>query len=137
MNGAGDLFVASGNQVLEITPAGTLSIVAGTGTAGAPTAGPATASMLSGPTGLAVNSAGDLFVSDTGNNVIEEVTPAGQLTIVAGNAAVAGTGVAGPPQTGPALDTNFNYPVGLAVNGAGDLFVADNLNGVIQQIKGL
>jgi hypothetical protein len=76
----GDLFIAdwANNVVEEVSPAGKLSVVVGNGDEGPPTPGPATSSPLGGanggPTGVVVGAHGTLFVSDQGNNVIEEVT---------------------------------------------------------------
>ena len=72
----GDLFIAdSGDNVVEeVTPAGRLLVVAGSGNTGAPTPGPATSSHLWSPTGVAVDAHGDLFIADWGNDDIEEVT---------------------------------------------------------------
>ena len=85
MDGAGNLYIAdSGNDVVEkVTPAGTLSVVAGTGSQGAPTPGPATSSDLNDPSGVAVDGAGNLYIAYFGNEV-EKVTPAGMLSVVVG-----------------------------------------------------
>jgi streptogramin lyase len=82
----GDLFIADyGNNVVEkVDPAGTLSIVAGDGAVGSPAAGLATSTHLNEPSGVAVDSRGDLFIADFGNSVVERVTPAGVLSVVAG-----------------------------------------------------
>ena len=75
----GDLYVAdwANNVVEEVSPAGKLWVAVGDGDEGPPTPGPATSSSLGGanggPTGVAVGAQGDLFISDQGNNVIEEV----------------------------------------------------------------
>ena len=121
---AGDLYVAdnTNSDVEKITPAGVLSVIAGTGSAGSPLPGPATSSPLSYPAGVAVNSAGDVFVSDTNNSVVEEITPDGNLSIVAGQA---GTG-ANPVFGGEALSSTLNYPVGLSVGPNGVLYVGDD-----------
>ena len=121
LDAAGDLYVAdaAADEVLEITPAGTLSILAGTGTAGAPTPGPAGASRLNGPTGVAVDSAGDVYIADTGNHEVETVTTGGTLSIVAG------TGTAGAPVAGTATGSPLGGPAGLALDAVGDLYIAD------------
>ena len=118
---AGDVLIAdtAGNVIEKVTPGGTLSIIAGTGTAGQPTPGPATASSLHAPAGVAVDGAGDLYIADTGNHVVEEVTPAGVLSIVAG------TGAAGLPVAGPATSSPLGGPSALALDAAGDLYIAD------------
>ena len=125
----GNLFIASGsNVVLKIDTAGALSIVAGTGTYGDPTPGPATSSALDCPNDVAVDPAGNLFIADTGNNVIEKVTPEGTLSIVAG------TGTGGAPTPGPATSSELSSPYGVAVDSSGNLFIADMGNSVVEKV---
>ena len=76
----GDLFIADANDnvVREVSPTGTITTVAGTGTAGySGDGGQATAAMLNDPIGIAVDANGDLFIADSGNNVVREVLPSG------------------------------------------------------------
>ena len=118
VNSSGDVYVSdwAHNTVDEITPQG-VSIVAGIpGQSGAPTPGPATDSLLDDTIGLAVSKAGDLYIDDLGNDVIEKVTPSGTLSIFAGELAASGE-----PTPGPATDSMLNYPQGVAVDGAGNL----------------
>ncbi len=117
----GDLYVADAgdNRVYEVTPGGTLSIVAGTGSAGAPVPGAATGSPLNGPSAVAVDAAGDVYIADTGNHEVEKVTPGGRLSILAG------TGSAGAPTPGTATNSKLGGPSGLAIDPAGDLIIAD------------
>jgi sugar lactone lactonase YvrE len=127
---AGDVYIADTNnsEVEKVTPAGTLSVIAGTGTAGAPTPGPATSSQLNSPQGVAVDSGGDLYVADGGNNEVEKVTPAGTLSVIAG------TGTAGAPTPGPATSSRLNNPQGVAVDSAGDLYIADAGNSDVEKV---
>ena len=83
--------------------------------------GPATAAELNNPIGLAFDSAGDLFLTDNGNNVVREVVKAtGDIITVAGN------GIAGySGDGGPATDAELNGPYGIVVDSAGDLFISD------------
>ena len=127
----GDLFIADSfnNVVEEVTPSGRLSVVAGDGWRGPPTAGPATRSELDAPFGVALDARGDLFVSDPGTNVVEEVTPAGRLSVVAGVA-----GEAGPPTPGAAARSALDAPTGIAADARGDLFVTDSRNNVVEEV---
>jgi sugar lactone lactonase YvrE len=130
---AGDAYIAdvNNNVVERVTPSGTLSIVAGTGTGGAPTPGPATASKLNGPEGVAFDGAGNAYIADTGNNRVEKVTPAGTLSVFAG------TGTAGLPTPGAATSSKLNGPGDVALDGAGNVDIADTNNGVIEEVGGV
>jgi sugar lactone lactonase YvrE len=133
------------NDVIEkVTPSGVLSVIAGTGTEGAPAAHafppytgvPATSSSLKAPTGVAVDSSGDVYIGDSGNHAVEKVTPGGNLTVVAG------TGVSGspsseafPPHAGvQATSTMIREPEGLAVDSAGNLYITDPRNEVVEKV---
>ncbi len=130
----GDVYIAdTGNhEVKELTPGGTLSVVAGTGTAGSPTPGAATSSALGGPSGLAVDGAGNLYIADgagaSGNPYVEKVTPGGILSIVAGN------GTRSTPAAGPATSSPLKTPVGVAVDPSGNVFIADSSAEVVLKV---
>jgi sugar lactone lactonase YvrE len=127
----GNLYIAdSGNATVDEVAGGQLSLVTGqAGAAGVPTPGPASASNLDGALGVAVDNAGDLFIADTRNDLVEEVTPAGQLSIVAGKAYKSGT-----PTPGPATSTDLNSVAGVAVDSSGDVFIADTGNNLIEKV---
>ena len=120
-------------QTLEIAPTtGTIFPVAGDGSFGhtpGTTAQPEWRFTLNDPTGVAVDSQGDLFIADSANNVIREVTPAGIITTVAGTGAAGYTG-----DGGPATAATLNDPTGVAVDAQGDLFIADSGNNVIREV---
>ena len=130
----GDLYIAdTGNhEVDRLTAGGTLSVVAGTGTAGAPTAGPAMASALGGPSGLAVDGAGNLYIADgagaSGNPFVEKVAPDGTLSIMAGS------GSRAQPVAGTATSSPLRTPTGVAVDGGGNVFVADGAANVVAKV---
>jgi DNA-binding beta-propeller fold protein YncE len=130
VDSSGNVFIADydGNLVEEVTPSGTLSIVAGNGTYGSPTPGPGTSSDLDGPNGVAVDAAGDVYIADGGNNEVEMVTPAGTLSIVAG------TGTAGVPTPGAATSSELNNPYMVAIDPSGNLFIADEYNNEIEKV---
>jgi YD repeat-containing protein len=132
VDSAGDFYIAdaANNCVEKVTASGQLSVVAGIcGNVGQPTPGPATSSLLNTPMYLAVDSAGDLYISDTGNNLVEKVTPSGALSIVAGV-----VGHEGAPTPGPATSSDLRDPEGVAVDSAGDLFIADFENQVVEEV---
>jgi sugar lactone lactonase YvrE len=138
VDSTGNLYIADlGNRVIEkVTPTGKLSIVAGVpGVSGTPTPGPATKSPLSAPIGAAVDGSGNIYIADQGiqggaNNVVEKVTPAGSLSIFAGK-----LGASGSPTPGPATNSKLNYPQDVAVDGDGNVFIADSLNGTIEKVN--
>lgn len=126
VDSAGNVYVADGgpNVIAKVTPGGTLSIIAGiSGTSAQPTPGLATASALSDPNGVGVDAAGAVYVADPGANVIEKITAAGQLSVIAGN------GSAGHPTYGGlATATSLDLPLAMVVDPAGNVYVADALN---------
>ena len=135
MDAAGDLFIADtgNNRIREVNLAtGVITTVAGNGTCGySGDNGPATAAELDDPTGVAVDSAGDLFIADSGNNRIREVNHAtGVITTVAGNGTAGYSG-----DNGPATAAELTSPNGVAVDSAGDLFIADTGNDRIREVN--
>jgi sugar lactone lactonase YvrE len=124
-------FVDSSDDVVRKVAAGTtiISTVAGTGPATYPPptgngdGGPATSATLSGPTGLAIDTAGDLFISDNGRGSVREVTASNKIinTIAGGASNLDLLGSDG----GPALAADLHYPGGLAIDQAGNLYIAD------------
>jgi sugar lactone lactonase YvrE len=84
------------------------------------------AAQFSAPRGVAVDSAGNLYIADSGNNTIRKVTATGVTTTIAGIAGTAGAATATPAK--------FNEPFGVAVDSAGTVYVADTNNGVIRKI---
>jgi hypothetical protein len=128
----GNLYVADAvnERVRKVATNGTITTVAGTGTAGySGDTGLATEAQLAYPTGLAVDTLGDLYIADTGNHVIRKVTRAGIITTVAGN----GTrGYSGDGR--PATTAQLNSPEDTAVDGVGNLYIADSGNYVIREV---
>ena len=115
-------------MVREVVKAtGDIITVAGNGKAGySGDNGPATAAELDGPNTVAVDSAGDLFISDADNNVIREVVKAtGDIITIAGNGTAGYKG-----DNGPATAAEIDSPRGIAVDSAGNVFFADNPNNV-------
>lgn len=118
------------NKIRRVDGQGFISTEVGTGTAGAGgNGGPATAAQLNRPLRIARDSAGNLYIGDTGNNVVRKVTPAGVIT------AFAGTGTPGfSGDGGPAAAAQLSAPEGVAVT-AGGLFISDRLNFRIRRVS--
>lgn len=111
--------------------AGNISTIVGTGTAGDTGAtgkgGAATSAEIRTPCGLALDGSGNLFLSDTANHEIKEVTTGGTITIVAGDGTGGFIG-----NNHPGTQAEFNNPVGLALDSAGNLYIADSGNDQIR-----
>jgi protein gp37 len=121
----------SGTTAFAPSTTGTIVTAAGNGTAGYKgDNGPATDAELDAPGGMTVDSAGDLFIADQDNNVVREVVKdTGDIITVAGNGTDGYTG-----DKGPATSAELDDPRDLALDSAGDLFIADLKNNVIREV---
>ena len=130
---SGNLYIAdtNNNRIRKVDTNGIIATVAGGGGQGfGGDNGPAASATLFLPQGVAVDGAGDLFISDTLNERVREVNSSGIITTIAGN----GTqGYAG--DAGPATGASLNYPEGLAVDAAGNVYIADENNEVIREVS--
>ncbi len=129
---AGNLYIAdfSNQRIRRVTPGGIITTVAGNGIVGySGDGGAATSAALRYPYGVAVDAAGNLYVADTGNQRIRRVTPGGIITTVAGN------GIGGySGDGGAATSTYLNSPASVAVDAAGNLYIADRDNSRIRRV---
>ncbi len=129
---AGNLYFTErdANVIRRISSAGIITTFAGTGTAGyAGDGGAAIAAQFNGPTGLTFDRAGNLFVADTGNNMVRRIAPDGTV------AKVAGSGYAGYGGDGaPAISAGLNEPEGVAVDASGYLYIADTFNNRVRRV---
>lgn len=137
----GNLYIAdTGNNVIRVVMmiTGIITTAVGTGISGySIDGGPATSAALSSPTGLAYDHVtGNLFIADTGNNVIRMLTSmTGVISTIAGIAS-SGASYNGNGDGGPAVSASLNMPIGLAVDALkGLLYIADSGNNVIRMVN--
>ncbi|BDU68956.1 hypothetical protein GETHOR_10570 [Geothrix oryzae] len=120
MDAAGNVFLpASNNTILKITPAGTVSTYAGVPNQSGALDGPASQALFGAAVSTAVDGSGNVFVTDALNATLRKITPAGQVTTVAGAAGQTGT------QDGLGSQARFSAPAGLAADAQGNLYVTD------------
>jgi sugar lactone lactonase YvrE len=141
---ASDLFIADPSNTLfaiaEVSPAGSIRTIAGGACGIYPCSGflgdggPATSAELSGAQGVAVDAAGNIFIADSQDHRIRKVTPDGIITTVAGNSPLPGPG-GFSGDGGPAVNAQLYYPIDVAVDGAGNLYIADYENHRIRRVS--
>ena len=128
VDSSGNVYVADlyNHRIRKITPAGVVSTLAGSGTAGHED-GTGTAAKFNYPYGVAVDSSGNIYVADYGNHRIRKITSTGMVSTLAGS------GDAGSAN-GTGTATEFNGPIGVAVDSSGNVYVADTNNHRIRKI---
>jgi len=125
----GDLYVSdSGNNTIrKVTTAGVTTTIAGTaGSSGASDGNGTTEALFNNPQGI-VALGGDLYVADSGNNIIRKVTTSGTVTTIAGSAGIPGS------DDGLREDARFRSPLGIGAQG-NNLYVADSGNNTIRKV---
>jgi sugar lactone lactonase YvrE len=127
LDGLGNVYVAdSGNDVVrKIAPGGATTTLAGMG--GVPGASNGTPGLLNAPQGVAVDGGGNVFVSDTANNILRRIASGGGLTTLAATAGFAGSA------DGPGPAAQFDSPIGIALDASGAVYMADLYNNVIRK----
>ena len=130
VDSGGHLFVtdAVGATVLRVSREGTASVFAGTPLKPGSLDGPGDTAGFTLPMGLAVDAGDNLIVADQGAHTIRRVSPTGFVTTLAGKAGEPGSRDGGP------AEARFNAPEGVAVDDAGNVFVADTGNGTVRRI---
>lgn len=129
VDSAGNVFVADRDNatIRKVTPAGVVTTFAGSAGMTGHTDGTGAAARFDNPAGVAVDSAGNVYVADAFNAVIRKITPAGAVTTLAG-AGVGGT------TDGTGAAARFSVVTGVTVDGAGNVYVADQFNHTIRKI---
>jgi len=132
VDASGTLYVSDlyNNRIRKVTPAGVVSTLAGNANAGY-SEGAGAAATFNAPTSVALDAAGNVYVSDYYNHRIRKIAPSGLVSTLAGS----GVGAAsGGYAEGPGTTAKFNYPMGLAVDASGNVFVADAQNHRVRKI---
>jgi hypothetical protein len=118
------------HRVRRVSPTGTITTVAGTGSRGlSGDGGPATAAEIAAPTGVAVTADGSFLIADRGNHRVRRVSPAGIITTVAGTT----SGLSG--DGGPATAAQLAAPTGVAVTPDGGYLIADQNNHRVRRVS--
>lgn len=132
VDGSGNLFFsdAGANRVRRVDSGGIVTTLAGTGVAGfGGDGGSSAAALLNSPAGIALDSSGNLYIADNGNSRVRRVAQ-GAITTVAGNGQ---SGFSG--DSGPATSAALASPRGVAVDSAGNLWIADEANNRIRMVS--
>ncbi len=132
VDSTGTLYICDreNNRVRKVTTDGKIKTVAGTGAAGfSGDDGSAVSAQLNHPRGVAVDSAGNIYIADSDNHRVRKVTPDGKISTFAGTDSAGSDG-----DGGPAAEAQLNLPIGLAVDNAGDLYIADNMNHRVRKV---
>ena len=134
VDSTGNLYIAdtNNNRVRKVTAAtGIITTIAGTGTAGySGDNGPAASATLNKPSAVVEGSTGNLYILDTGNNVVRLLNTTGKITTIAG------TGTAGySGDNGPATSATLRAPYGLNIDTVGNLSIADSGNNVVRVVS--
>ena len=127
---AGNVYVADSvnHTIRKVTPGGVVTTLAGLATSHGSADGAGSAARFFSPMGVAVDSAGNVYVADSLNHTIRKVTPAGVVTTLAGLAGSYGS------DDGTGSAARFNQPYGVAVDSAGNVYVADTGNDTIRKV---
>jgi len=130
VDGSGSVYVAdtTNNLLRQISPAGTVTTIAGVVGVSGSTDGTNSGALFNSPGGLTMDSSGNLYLADTGNSTIRKITPGLVVTTLAGLPGIAGL------KDGTGSDAWFNQPKALTIDAAGNLYVADTGNAAIRKV---
>ena len=128
IDAVGNIIIAdvANHRIRSITPTGEVSTIAGDGTQGFMD-GPSEAAQFNFPRGVAIDGAGNIIVADSNNNRIRSISPTGEVSTIAGNGSIGF-------KDGPGATAEFFLPRGVAIDGSGNIIVADFINNRIRSI---
>jgi uncharacterized protein (TIGR03437 family) len=132
VDSAGNIYIAdTGNcRIRKVAANGIITTVAGTATPGySGDSGPAISAELSFPRGVGLDAAGNMYIADSGNNVVRKVDKNGIITTVVGNSTPGSSG-----DGGPAIDAELQNVSGVAFDSAGNMYLADRSNGRVRKV---
>jgi sugar lactone lactonase YvrE len=132
LDSTGNLYVSDQYTIRYVTQAGVVTTLAGNPQAPGLVDATGTAARFNQTKSIVTDTAGNAYIADSANNVIRKMTPAGVVTTFAGGGSVGGTTAGFADGTGTAA--LFSAPIGLAIDSAGNLYVADYLNWSIRKI---
>ena len=128
----GNLYIADSenHRIRKVNTSGVISTLAGTGTSGfSGDGGQGTSARLNYPTSLALDTSGNLYIADYGNNRVRKLSPGGIISTLAGN------GVGGySANGGPATAAKLAFPSGVFVDAAGTVYIADTYNQCVRKV---
>jgi uncharacterized protein (TIGR03437 family) len=134
VDGSGNIYIADSlnNRIRVVKSGSSIATFAGNGGYSySGDGGPATSAQLNAPHGVAADSAGNFYIADSGNNVVRKVSAGGAITTLAG------TGTAGfGGDGGVATSAQLSGPQGVAVDGAGNVYIADTGNSRVREVSG-
>src|SRR5580658_782653 len=129
VDAAGNFYFASMHSVFKVDLTGNLTRIAGNGQSGySGDGGAATAAQLEYPDGIAIDAAGNIYVADLTAQVVRIIAPNGTISTYAGQGTAGYSG-----DGGAAIQAQLNSPMGLAIDSAGNLYIADSGNNAIRK----
>ena len=129
----GNVYISDGgnNRLRKVNTSGIITTIAGTGVLGySGDGGPATLAKLNGPVGVAVDASGNIYIAEPFNNRIRKINSSGVITTIAGNGNLGYSG-----DGGLATLAEMNFPTGVAVDAAGNIYIGDQGNNCIRKVN--
>jgi sugar lactone lactonase YvrE len=134
VDATGNIYIADGanHRVRKVNTSGVITTFAGNGTSGySGDGGSATSAQLSFPVAVTVDGSGNIYIADNNNSCIRKVNTLGIITTAAGNGTLQGYGGDG----GPATSAKMIWPYGVALDGSGNIYVADTYNNRVRKVN--